>query len=746
MSENLIWKPDKDKYEHVDGDRRATIRDAYAQWIMRPQGRDFELSNELIKQDEEDFSYVEVFETLTGSGEIRNSYDACVVPFDFASCAVDDPSRRTSDECEVFAALPIRKRSVLPPDVDVSEAVYTAPLADGFDPKKLVIVGLIDDSINVCHERFQTGASDTRVEFSWIQDADIQENSTVAFGRELSRDEISTAIREFGDNQDAMLEHLGLVGRPGAPYRQNALNLRASHGTHVADLAAGYPIDLVNDPEIGLDPVNRRLITVQLPALATQDTSAASLVAAARSAIWFIFNRAKLISEALQVPVPVVLCFSYAVSGGSRTGQHLLERVLRAFALDYRRETAKYTNKNRPFGAPVQIVVPAGNQHLTRSHTMSDVAQEGSGVTGLELNMRLQPEDRTSSYLEIWVPWSATEIHLQVQPPCGGVLEQSYAGLAPCECKNRPAQLHASNILTDPDGENIRCRVSLDQPNNELPQGSNSNLLWWRILIAFAPTKVLDGGRFPAPHGSWKVNVRSNQIESPTHSWIQRDVAMPGFGRRGRQPYFDDPAYENARFDSLGDVSIDDDHPATSAVTRNGTLSGLATCRQLAAENSIKETDGNKANSYLDTIVVGASRWDTGAATLFSGAGFLDGHGRIEAPTAMAQSQTSRVLPNILCAGSRNGSKTPQSGTSFSAPQIARLLADQIALQSIADRIDFDGISILAQLGEHPSRPAGKEIATRPAIRKERLRESGKLHMPAPQNLTGISRDSRRKV
>jgi len=730
MTHRYFWIEDPVDYTATSLTDQPEIQDAYSQWILTKQGRDFELWNELVKEHESDFTFVEKFNTLTGPGE----FGLRSIPPELTSIDLA--------EGEVVVSLPLRKRSVqaekdrpvgktlnkVPEFKEESQAEYTLP--EGSKAKDLVIVGIIDDSINICHERFRAGQK-SRVDYAWVQDADWCEGSAPPFGRVLTRNNIDSAVEKYGHDEDKMFEALDLVGRWGDPYRPSPLRLRESHGTAVADLAAGF-----DSEDEGV--ANRRIITVQLPALVTQDTSGATLISALRNAAQFIFNRAYQISLKTKVPVPVILNISYGLNGGSRTGEHMLERTLRALALSYRRDTARFLDQcnggiDEPaYGAPVEIVVPAGNQHLTRGHARSrecDVESDGcKKETMLNLRMRLQPNDRTSSYLEIWVPKSTENVSIEVTPPSGRSKKICFNNLIPTDMVDR-RDADKAWLLFDNCLDNVICRVSLDEPNPRLSSIVGDNRLYWRILLALAPTEVVKPDRSPAPFGIWKISTCSDQCDGATQAWIQRDVNMPGFANRSRQAYFDDENYECSKFDEFGDVAIDDAPKDDSVVARNGTLSGLATSSPL-----IGISNSEIGEPFINTLAVGSNQSDTHGGSFMSAAGTKSAVPVMEGPHIMADSDTSRVLAGMLVSGSHSNSRTVQIGTSFAAPQVTRALALHIECLSQARRVNFDSESWVKGLGGgRPAKPNGSPETTRsPAIREERLRSSGSV-LPSDQ-------------
>ena len=707
------------------------IIDAYAQWMLG-WGRDFDYSGQLGREDPQDFSYVDRIRSLTGPsapGRVSTELQSATEPL-AADCLI--------------APLPIRKRSLF--NGVVSEGTTHIP-DPSLTPERVVVVGLIDDAINIAHQRLRDAAGNSRVEYAWIQDADAPlDQPHVPIGRVWSRAEITQAISDFGGSEDRLFKELGLVGDPSQTYRQSPLNQRASHGSFVADRAAGYD---PTDP----DGLNRRIVAVQLPALASQDTSGAALIAPARMAAKFIFERALAMSESLGVAVPVVLNFSYGFSSGPRNGGQILERALRALSLKYRQDTAKFLPGPGLYGAPVCRVVPAGNTHLALGCASS------RGASKLDICLRLQPEDRTSSYVEIWLPQKAETVSLSIEAPDGSTGAQVFdltvqSNGSGASGDINPASspdtyiLVPNNVADDAAGKKPVCRIAVDIPDQHPQSEGSAGQLYHRMLLAFAPTLTQNPNRPSAPQGTWKIGVLADAGVQNIQAWIQRDEVLPGYTKFGRQAYFEDMAYETRRFDGFGDTAVTDAIDLPSHISRDGTLSGLATNQPLPAETDVPD-------AFLDSIVVGAGRWDIDGASTYSAAGQTgpcEGSA-IAAPNVIAMADSSRILSGTLATGSQSGgSRVSMNGTSAAAPLITRWIADQLAGMSAVQRVGFNANNELqlavgtegftAAKRPNADRP---ELASRPEIRIERLAQNGTL-FSGQTNDIGISRGMVRKT
>ena len=709
---NYSWHPDNKPYVLTSGDGKIIIRDGYSQWLLGP-GADFNLFQE-IKPDNDnaDYNLVSIIKDLNNpsqpiefNGEATTLHqinDHILVsrnqffggnarPFDFMRPdEVDLPH-------PLITPVPIRKASV--PDEYAPEKVTPYLPPDGLDIEKTVIVGIMDDSLNLVHERFSHEAEDgtlsSRIDYAWMQDAISPAVSSVPYGAEITGSAINDARRELPDaSEHVLLQHLGVKDSGRASYQPEPLNFRTSHGTFVADLACGYP---VSDAQSQLV----RMIGVKLPVLSSQDTSGATLIAAIISGSNYIFERAELMSKSVGVALPVVLNFSYGFFGGPHNGRHIVERALALHAEGYRKAVSKLKGGD---DVPIEITLPAGNSHLSQTHAATNTAAADGEFAELPLNLVLQPEDRTSSFVEFWLPNGVSDTEIKIAVPTG---EQHSFNL---ENLKKPF----GYVLTSSQGsainrEEIIARIKLDQPNGAPKQGHR-----WRVLLAIAPTRVLDQPRLAAPGGIWQIRITGKLPKgAKLESWIQRDVSVSGLGQVGRQAYFTGETYIEHRFDPYGDPRIYDE--GISKIKRDGTLSGIAT---------LETNDPN-----IGFNVVGSYFHSSGSATPYSSAG----SDSIQGPRLLASTDSSRSLPGILASGTYSGTINPFNGTSAAAPQLARVLAEAIREINAVDRDKYDRDAVIkAALDDEPvlrPDPHNPEYVTNSRMREERVSQ-GRLSSP----------------
>ncbi len=540
-------------------------------------------------------------------------------------------------------SVPLRAASVnvgYNPDL-VSEpsSLVEGPLVES---RAKVVIGVIDDGIAFVNRRFQSALGKSRVDFAWVQDGDAAQGSSVAFGREYTRAQIEGAIAEHTDtlgstDEAALYRALGLTdSRRVMP---NTLDSKASHGSHVLDLAVGADYDQHAAEVLEED----RIITVQVPAAVTWDTSGMGLDMFILSGVHYILERADHIAPGL----PVVINFSYGVFGGPHDGTALLEK-----AID---ELVAARNERV---APTSVVLPAGNHFLERSHAVvaeGNFFEEPTGSrepTGsCDLPWQVQPNDRTSSYLEIWMPkenYNDGDIEVEVIPP-GGIASHKLSGV-----------VNTAVVLNH--GIRSIARLSYDR---HTPLATTDER--GRFMLTLAPSEVRNDGDVsvnplkPAPSGMWTVRlikVSDKAMPEPIHARIQRDASPFGYPALGRQSYFDDPAYQV--YGEMGKLELDDNH---SIVKRSGSYNGLAT--------------------GVEPIVVGGHVESTGQPAVYSGnqPATVGYPASSIGPLVSAESDRSPVFRGIQASGVRSGVSVALDGTSVAAPIITRRVASIIRLK-----------------------------------------------------------------
>jgi hypothetical protein len=324
----------------------------------------------------------------------------------------------------------------------------------------------------------------------------------------------------------------------------------------------------------------------------------------------------------------VVINLSYGNVAGPHDGSSDLEQ-----AIDEVVEARRHV-------APCQIVISSGNSHLDRLHAEIRFASSGEKIP---LSWHALPDDKTPSFLEIWLPHSAepaeSRIKLTITTPEGQVSE------ALCEVDGAGLQLRSAD-------EEVLCEVRyryIARPPKEQGRGM--------FLVALQPTALGEAAAPIAPSGIWTVELQNlSFLQSDLiEAWIQRDDTPIGFRPRGRQSFLDAECYH--RFDSRGwRIERDEDQEEECFVKRAGSTNAIATGRQPIVVGGFLRKEGRRAAYSAES--------DAGVRPT---------------PDYLAPSDDSLVCLGLRAAGSRSGSIVTLNGTSVAAPQVTRWIAEQMA-------------------------------------------------------------------
>lgn len=495
-------------------------------------------------------------------------------------------------------------------------------------PKARAIVAVIDDGIAFAHELFRRADGGSRVEYAWLHDGTPP---NMPRGRELDRTEIEAllALHSHGQwlDEEGFYRDAGLIDFANGLHKTAAF--RRAHGTHVAALAGGHPPGAADD--------DFPLILVQLAADTVGDTSGDRIEPELGAVITYILDRADAIAVARGMgdALPLVINFSFGNYAGAHDGTDVIDTALDQALDDVQR--------------PVRVVLPAGNNNLVRCHAVLDFAD---GAPCKTVHWRVPPDDKTCSYVEIWLP------HRGTNPP----------DLVSVE-------------VTTPDGQ---ASAAVTAAPGSLQHLSWGNAVVGRLDYAFVPfptergfirvairPTAADNSQELAPCGLWRIKVTNTALAAgeTVHLRIQRNDSLPDYPVRGRQSYFDEPCYR--RFDAVGRPLAEDPPGPPCPVTRSGTLNAFA--------------------CGTESIVVAGYVRGSGEPAAFSAAGPVTPTrdaplaGR-DGPDALGASDDSTVVAGVLSAGSRCGSMVAMSGTSVAAPQAARWLADELGAGRPGDR------------------------------------------------------------
>ena len=494
-----------------------------------------------------------------------------------------------------------------------------------------VVTAVIDDAIGFANALFRDRETSSRVHLAYIMSSasDVPHRPGWRWevqGRSLDKRAIDRLLKthtSFGlTDEDTLYVDAGAIDFAGGGF--SPLALRESHGTHVAALAAGHQMHKA--------PKHRPLLVASLPWRVTEDTSGFNLYPSLLLALHRLEREGRRFRRSDGTIVPMVFNFSYGTLDGPHDGSGLIPRLIQHIV-------------DKGDGPVRRMVLPAGNTNLSRTHAHAEVGETGA----VALDLKVLPDDRTDSHVEMWLPeiehpdWDP--VHVTVSPPGGRKGATIVVG---------SRRVHR---LRDDDGREI-ARLSYAPATRTVNRAS--------IVLSVNRTVGFSGAAALAPAGDWRIEIwrrRDGAAEPPRRDqhegaavevWIRRDDTLPGFPPRGRQAHFNNPDYQ--KFDAYG-APLPVDPPGTHCpVRRAGTLNGLATGEA--------------------PLVVASFTGSNGLISDYSASGPVPSR---KGPDAAALGDQSPVLRGVLSAGSRSGYLVRQSGTSVAAPRVARLAVEAIA-------------------------------------------------------------------
>jgi hypothetical protein len=505
------------------------------------------------------------------------------------------------------------------PDLGAAKAGQDLRATQGDLDPRLPVAAVIDDGIAFLNARFRADPGHSRIRAVWLQAAHALVAGDVVSGQVLTGPEIDAHLATSAPEAEVYAQ----VNRALYPVTGAALtNRRVAHGTHVLDLAAGAA------PH-GSSPLRQvPILAVQLPPQAVHETAGRRMETYLVQGLRWLLAEVLRQAQGTDVP-PLVVNISLGSLAGSGD-RH-------AFLADWmRHEVARH---DRICGkGKLRLVVAYGNARLSRLVARDELRLSHP----MELIWRVQPDDHTSSHLELRTDAAMTPgLQVSLVPPQG-------------------SGLPALEIPWPAPGTGW----TLAGPVAALSAAADSTPGTSLLHIALGPTVGLSG--LPAcPPGAWRVTVRTTEAE-PVRltARVQRDDTPQGYRSLGRQSWLDHSQGWDWDEDSRGYLAPRSAADAPGCpVTREGSCVAYAGADDPAI------------------LFVGAARPVTGEPGRFrpspySSEGVLAPvpTGESPGPTLAARGDDGVMLAGRRAAGVLSGSVTRLSGTSVAAPEVARAL------------------------------------------------------------------------
>lgn len=411
--------------------------------------------------------------------------------------------------------------------------------AQALDP----IIAVIDDGIGYLNTRFCRNdgkALETRLHRTWLQTEGEIENKKMVCGAEVGAAEINTLLAQ-GTRLDESAEYTGrniaLYGHRHSPVWNGLVDapgteLSITHGTHVADIAAG------SDPLTPEPIADCPMLAVQLPPQAVEDTSGSKLGPYIVRALRWIIDQARDL-EVDGTARPLIINLSVGVLAGPKDGTSMLERQIAAELL--RREAAT--------GAPTRLVFAFGNDKLTRQVGHLKLKRKPT-----KLSLRVQSEDYTPSFVELR-PERPKDLQLSIS----GLLSKPLplSGLAAGQMVS----------LSGARGAVARVYAIGAQP---LDGGGKTKPYY---VLSLAPTATFETGKPLAPSGVWTIGLATTGAKQDCLVEVQRDDRPLGFAALARQSYLDDTEMWQWKEPEKTPYTPPSDGPVTTRGTHSAYLS-----------------------------------------------------------------------------------------------------------------------------------------------------------------------------
>ncbi|MDO8906640.1 hypothetical protein [Hydrogenophaga sp.] len=507
---------------------------------------------------------------------------------------------------------------------------------------------VIDNGLALAHADFLSGPQHkTRVAAFWRQDETVGPHGRatatlhpepldparagpapvdMGYGHELIRSAIQAAIQSH--TQDGRVDEDALYSY----WQMWEINHAANHGTHVSSLVAGptvytHTIGTEDSPPDWQDADDvascNTLLVAQLDWASVADSSGGALTVSVMDALaWAL---ARCAPDAC-----VTINLSWGALAGPHNGSSILE--------------AGMAQLIAASGLHCRLVIPAGNAYQARTH--ANVLLTGKDAA--KLHWRVQPDDHTQSFLELWfedhedAERTLSQVLVELTPP-GTTTPLPPMPIGQCGVWPSAASPQAAILFP--------VKSALGHPGS-------------CALIALAPTARWFKDTVLTRAGVWQVRlINKSRRAVVVDAYVERDDVPLGVANTGaRQSWLEDRHY-----DTSGGLGGFIDHPDNpSLVRRSGTFNDIATGAGTVSVGGVRYFASSQ-----DPMALYSPR------TPDPDASRPERKGVQKVPDRFAVSDDSAGLWGVRAAGTRSAAQVRLVGTSMAAPQIARDFVNQ---------------------------------------------------------------------
>lgn len=462
------------------------------------------------------------------------------------------------------------------------------------------IVGIIDDGIGFLNSRFLNTEGKTRIRFFWNQ------NEGECSPQKLTNTTERYGVEKFNYGYEmtdtvinSVITKLPEVSRPVAESRAykllgyESVYSEYTHGTHILDLAAGQD---EQDFLSRMDDVSIIAVQVHKHSPHYSDTSGRWLGVRMLDGVRYILERSTVVpvktsydiddflklgvSEQFEINKnqyvrPILVNVSFGNLAGPHDGSSIFEKAI---------DELITAHENTPY--PLSVFISAGNHKQAQCHACANVLPGEPSV----FNWRINPDDRTPSFMEIWLPMEfstsdSSLIEINVIPP--GKTYGEAASVRIGQCWSLQEQ-----------SETPSC-VVIGLSANQNAAGDRA-----MFLCAVSPTFKTNGSASVAS-GVWSVYISNHgETSCEINAWIERDDLTFGSVVAGRQSTFDDEHHDPLNAQGY---PLQFDTPYNGVVRVEGTINGIGSGvhTRLVGARSI---DNNKRAYYSGSGTRGSSQ------------------------------------------------------------------------------------------------------------------------------------------